>query len=114
MRCSIARTLMTKGLREPLAPAQSGDLQRHLSSCASCRSEQAEQQPLEAALTRLRPAFDEPVPEVRVDTGAILRDSRAPRPALWAIGPAPAAALGLAGCAALVLALRGPHHSNGN
>ena len=99
MRCPQAQILMTKRLREPLPVDEARALERHLSSCSTCRAELDDLQPLETALLRAQPGAP---PTVRVNTAAITgagsRASGFPRwvPALALGAAAAAVALGVA------------------
>ena len=99
MRCPQAQILMTKRLRESLPVDEARALERHLSSCPTCRAELNDLQPLETALLRAQPAAP---PTVRVNTAAITgagsRASGFPRwvPALALGAAATAVALGVA------------------
>lgn len=78
MRCSQARPLLAKQLREPLDLSVELALRRHLVACANCQTEAAELQTLEATLLRAQSAPAAASPAVRVDTAAIIQT----RPAL--------------------------------
>jgi hypothetical protein len=55
MRCRSALILITKQLREPLNPAQTLELDRHLERCAACRAERAAVTEITARLAQARP-----------------------------------------------------------
>lgn len=74
MRCNTAKNLLTRQLREPLAPVEVEDLEGHLVACSACRRERHELQRFDAALRASD--VEETLPAVRVDTDAILRQGR--------------------------------------
>jgi hypothetical protein len=113
MRCRNAQILMTRQLREPLAPLESAALERHLAGCPWCCAEQTALRQLSARLQDAPPA-PTPMPRPLSASGWTAAYSqllspgrdrvRANNPIAWGRGAAPMSALLAPAGAALALA----------